>query len=144
MERAHDGGIAQLLRFLVAYRLLFYVGGLIAMSLPLGLVWLFDVTIPSPIRLTIVGVSFGLILATYLAERRVGLDHVDPQTGAPRETYSLRLRISVLLAIVGIAVGVYSVLSGRRFLGVLFLGGALLFFQVAYRSDRTDDGADDA
>lgn len=129
-----------LFRFLVAYRLLFYLGALVAMSLPLGLVWLFDVHLPPAARTTIVGVSFGVILLTYLAERRVGLDHVDPRTGAPTETYSHRMRASVVLGIVGIAAGVYLLLDERHAVGFLFLAGALLFFQLAYRSELARRG----
>lgn len=125
----------RLFRFLVSYRLLFYLGALIAMSLPLGLAWLFDVQLASAARTTIVAVSFGVILATYLAERRVGLDHVDPQTGVPTESYSTVMRVSVLLFIVGIAAGIYFVLASRLLIGLLFLVGAIFFLQLAYRSE---------
>lgn len=131
----------RLLRFLVAYRLLFYLGALVAMSLPLGLAWLFDVELPPAARTTIVGVSFAVIVATYLAERRVGLDHVDPRTGAPTEEYSTRMRVSFVLAIGGVAAGVYFALSARPVVGVLFLLGALLFFQMAYRSTLDAEGS---
>lgn len=136
MAETRDDRFGVLFRFLVAYRLLFYLGGLIAMSLPLGLAWLYDLELPSAARMTIVTVSFGVILLTYLAERRVGLGHVDPHTGEPTESYSLRLRASVVLAIIGIAAGVYLVLDGRPAAGLLFVGGALLFFQLAYRNER--------
>lgn len=130
-----------LFRFLVAYRLLFYLGGLVVMSVPLLVEWASDASVPQTARNTIVAVSFGAILLTYVAERRVGLDHVDPATGAPREPYSRRAWVSVVLAIAGIAVGVYLVLERDTAMGVLFLVGALLFFQLAYRAERPDDEA---
>lgn len=134
-------GLDHLLRFLVAYRLLLYLGALVAMSLPLGLAWLFGVELEAPARTTVVAVSFGVILATYFAERRVGLDHVDPRTGNAAESYSTRMQVSVLLAVVGVAVGTYFVLDARPLVGLLFLTGAVLFFQLASRSTtETEEG----
>ncbi|MFB6161469.1 MAG: hypothetical protein ABEJ61_09885 [Haloferacaceae archaeon] len=141
--RTHAGDPALLFRLLVAYRLLFYLGGLLAMSAPLVVAWTFGVELPRPVRTTVVAVSFVVILLTYLAERRVGLDHVDPATGAPTERYSARLRASVVLAIVGVALGVYLLLRGRVPAALLFVGGALLFFQLAYRSEGATEGTGD-
>lgn len=134
-QRHPDRGLDHLARFLVAYRLLLYLGGLVAISLPLLLTWAFDTTLSPAARSTVVGVSFAVLVVTYLAERRVGLDHVDPVTGTPRETYSLRLRASLVLAIGGVALGAYLLLVGRWGMGVLFLLGAMLFFQLAYRAE---------
>lgn len=134
-SRTDAGALGFLFRFLVAYRILFYLGGLLVMSVPIGAAWILDVVLEEAVRTTIVVVSFGVILLTYIAERRVGLDHVDPATGAPREPYSRQAWASVMLAIVGIAVGVYLVLERNTAMGVLFLVGALLFFQLAYRAE---------
>lgn len=136
--RSDPSGLAFVARFLVAYRLLFYLGGLLTMSIPIVAAWTFDVIFPEAARTAIVGVSFAVLLATYLAERRVGLEPIDPVTGSPRDTYSLRLRASVVLALVGLAVGVYLVLAGSPAPGILFLGGALLFFQLAYRAEQRE------
>lgn len=141
MSQTGKGSPALLFRFLAAHRLAFYVGGLIAISLPIGLVWMFDYELPPAARTAIVGVSFGVIVLTYVAERRVGLEHAGARTGETPESYSTRLKASVALAIVGIAVGVYLLLGHDRIVGALFLVGALLFFQVAYRSER-DAGAE--
>lgn len=138
--RPSGGGLAFVARFLVAYRLLFYLGGLLAISTPLGLAWVFDIELAPAARTAIVGVSFAVLLATYLAERRVGLNHVDPATGAPREAYSLRLRVSVVLALAGLAIGTFLLLDGRPGPGLLFGAGALLFFQLAYRAERGGEG----
>jgi len=128
------GGLDRLFRFLVAYRLLLYLGGLIAISLPLGLAWLFDVELQPAARTAVVGVSFAVILLTYLAERRVGLDHTD-EYGEPTESYSLRTRATFVLALAGVAATVYFLARGRIGAGLLFLGGALLFAGIAYRSE---------
>ncbi|MEF8791495.1 MAG: hypothetical protein V5A61_15320 [Haloarculaceae archaeon] len=132
------GGLDPLFRFLVAYRLVLYLGGLIAISLPLGLAWLFDVELSAAARTAVVGVSFAVILLTYLAERRVGLDHTD-EYGEPTESYSVRMRATFLLSLLGVAVGVYFLARGRVGAGLLFLGGAFLFAGMAYRreGDRT-------
>lgn len=132
-------GPAQVLRLLVAYRLLFYLGALIALSLPLGLAWLFDVHLQPATRSSVVAVSLGVILATYLSERQVGLDHVDPRTGAATESYPLRMRVSVVFAIVGVAASVYFLLSARPGVGLLFLLGAVLFVQLATRSADAEE-----
>lgn len=139
-SRTLPGNPELLFRLLVAYRLLFYLGGLLAMSAPLLAAWAFGVEVAQPVRTTVVTVSFGVILLTYLAERRVGLDHVDPATGAPKEQYSTQLRASVVLAIVGIALGVYFLLRGNLPATLLFVGGAFLFFQRAYRGEGTTEG----
>jgi hypothetical protein len=133
------GGLEPLLRFLVAYRLVLYLGGLIAISLPLGLAWVFDVELSPAARTAVVGVSFAVILLTYFAERRVGLDHTD-EYGEPTESYSVRLRVMFVLSLVGIAVGVYFLARGRVGAGLLFLGGALLFGGMAYRGEGDDAG----
>lgn len=138
-HRQRGSGLDYVARFLVSYRLLFYLGGLVAISLPLILTWAFDITLAPAARTAVVTVSFGVLVVTYLAERRVGLDHVDPVTGSPREPYSLRMRVSFVLALLGIALGVYLLLDGSAAMGLLFLLGALLFFQLAYRADRRDD-----
>lgn len=137
-SRSRTTGLDYLLRFLVAYRILFYLGGLLAMSIPLLAAWVFDVEVPTSLRTTVVAVSFGVILVTYFAERRVGLDHVDPRTGESVERYSRRMRVSVLLSIVGIAAGVYLLLERNPVAGLVFIAGAFLFFQIAYRSDRPE------
>lgn len=139
--RTDASALGFLLGFLAAYRLLFYLGGLLVMSVPLVAAWAFNVTFPEAARTAIVGVSFAAILLTYVAERRVGLEHVDPATGAPRELYSRRAWMSVVLAIVGVAVGVYLLLARRAAMGLLFLAGALLFFQLAYRAERSGEEA---
>lgn len=127
-----------LARFLVAYRVLLYLGALLAMSAPLFAAHAFHVSLPQSVRRTVVAVSFAVLVLTYLAERRVGLDHVDPATGAPRERYSRRIRFSVVLAIAGVAVGLYLVFERNVAAGLFFLGGSMLFFQQAFRAERGD------
>ncbi len=132
-------GLDPLFRMLVAYRLVLYLGGLIAISLPLGLAWVFDVELPPAVRTAVVGVSFAVILLTYLAERRVGLDQAGP-AGESTESYSVRMRAAFLLALVGVAVGVYFLARGRLGVGLLFLGGAFLFGGMASRTERQGEG----
>lgn len=136
MARTSDDESELLFRFLVAHRILIYVGALIAISMPLGLAWAFDYELSPGARTAVVGVSMGVIVLTYLAERRVGLEHGGPETGSTAESYSTRLQASIALAIVGIAAGVYVFLEHDEVAGLLFLVGALFFFQLAYRSER--------
>lgn len=127
-----------MLRLLVAYRLLIYLAGLIAVGSPLVLAQVFGVTLSPAARTTVVVVSLAAMIATYLAERRVGLDHVDDRTGEATESYPLRMRAAVAAAVVGLAVGVYVALEMNPFYGLLFVGGAYLFAYIAYRGG---DGA---
>jgi hypothetical protein len=132
---ASTRGVDELLRLLVAYRLLVYLGGLIAIGTPLALAVAFGVEVSTEARYAIVTASLGLMVATYVGERRVGLDHVDDRTGEPEESYPLGMRAAVLLAVVGVAVGVYLALRGSPIRGLLFVAGALLFAQFAYSHD---------
>jgi hypothetical protein len=140
MARTSDGGAQLLFRFLVAHRILIYVGALIAISMPLGLAWAFDYEVSPGARTAVVAVSMGVILLTYFAERRVGLDNVGSGPGDVDESYSTRLQASVFLAIVGIAAGIYLFLEYDEIAGLVFLAGALFFFQAAYRQERKREG----
>ncbi len=117
------------IRFLAAHRLSIYLGGLIAILLPRILRIAADITLAPLTRTVIVVGSLLLMVVTYLAERQArGDDGTDPAT----EDYSTRTRVLVGLAVVGLALGVYLAFEGRPLFGLLFLGGALLFFRIAY------------
>ncbi|MFB6196150.1 MAG: hypothetical protein ABEI80_08250 [Haloplanus sp.] len=124
-----------LLRFLVTYRLLVYLGGLIAIGVPLLLQRLYGVQLSQGARTAIVVVSLGVMIVTYLAERRVGQDHIDERTGQSTESYSTRLRVSVATAIVGLAIGIYVTLEVDPLAGALFITGAFLFAYMGYRTE---------
>jgi hypothetical protein len=83
-------------------------------------------------------VSLGLMIVTYIGERRVGREHIDSRTGESTESYSLRLRASVATAIVGLAIGIYVVMEVNAFTGALFMIGAALFAFVGYRTEGGD------
>lgn len=132
-------GTHGLFRFLVDYRLWLYFAALFAMSLPLGLVWLYNIEISTAARTTIVAVSFAVILVTYLAERRVGLSHDTATADASGPAYPLRMRAGVVLAILGVAGGVFFALDGRPLVGLMFGVGAVFFLQMAYQSDNVGE-----
>lgn len=134
--------LAPLFRFLVAYRIVVYLGGLTVIGVPLLLQRAFDVAVPSSARTALVTVSLALMVVTYLAERRVGYGHVDPQTGESKESYSLRLRLSVAVAVVGVAVGIYVALEVNFVAGLLFVAGAYLFGYLGYRGELDAEGDD--
>jgi len=126
-----------LLRFLVAYRLFVYLGGLIAIGIPLALQRAFEMELSPGARTAIVVVSLGVMIVTYIGERRVGRDHAEAGTGAddPTESYSLRLRASVATAVLGLAIGIYVFLEVSRTAGVFFILGAVLFAYMGYRTE---------
>ena len=116
-------------QFLAAHRLSIYLGGLIAILLPRILRTVSGVSLAPVTRTVIVFGSLLLMVVTYLAERQVR--RADGESIAT-DTYSLQTRVLVGLAVVGLALGVYLALEGRPLIGLLFLGGALLFLRMAY------------
>jgi hypothetical protein len=131
-----------LFRVLVAYRMLVYLGGLIAIGTPLALRRVADITLSPGARTAIVIVSLGLMILTYIGERRVGREGDRPaERRKPGERYSFRLRASIALAALGIAVGIYVALEVNRIAGLLFIVGAYFFGYMGYRTEEgTDHG----
>jgi hypothetical protein len=125
------------LRFLVAYRLFIYLGGLIAIGIPLALQRAYGMELSPGARTAIVVVSLGLMIVTYIGERRVGRDHASAGTGVEgsAESYSLRLRASIATAVVGLAVGIYVVMEINPLTGAFFVLGAFLFAYMGYRTE---------
>lgn len=126
-----------LFRFLVAYRMFVYLGGLIAIGIPLALQRAFGTELSPGARTAIVVVSLGLMIVTYIGERRVGRDHAESGTGVEgaSESYSFRLRVSIATAVVGVAVGIYVFLEVGRAAGAFFIIGAFLFAYMGYRTE---------
>jgi hypothetical protein len=119
--------------------MLVYLGGLIAIGTPLALRRVADVELSPGARTAIVAVSLGLMIVTYIGERRVGHGHLD-RTGGPSESYSVRLRAAIAMAVVGIAVGIYVLMEVSLFAGLLFIVGAYLFAYMGYRTEGANDG----
>lgn len=127
------GGLDGLFQLLVSYRLLVYLLGTIAIGTPLFLAVGLGIEVSAAARTTIVVVSLGLMILTYVGERRLGLGNGDEhQPGDRADEYSFRTRATVAMAVVGIAVGVYLVLAGDPIIGLVFVGGAFLFARLAY------------
>jgi hypothetical protein len=137
-----DRGFGTLFRFLVAYRLFVYLGGLVAIGIPLALQRAFGTELSPGARTAIVVASLTLMVVTYIGERRVGRDHAEAGTGVEgsAESYSLRLRASVATAVLGLAIGVYAVLEVSWAAGAFFIIGAFLFAYMGYRTEL--EGAD--
>jgi len=133
--QSSDRAFGTLLRFLVTYRLFVYLGGLIAIGIPLLLQRAYGTELSPGARTAIVVVSLGVMIVTYLAERRVGQGHIDSRTGEATESYSLRLRASVATAVVGLAIGIYVVMEVNVLTGSLFILGAFLFAYMGYRTE---------
>lgn len=135
-----DRPFGTLFRFLVTYRLFVYLGGLIAIGVPLLIQRAYGTHLSPGARTAIVFVSLGVMIVTYIAERRVGHGHIDEQTGKSTESYSLRLRITLATAVIGLAIGVYAVMEINIPTGALFIIGAFLFAYIGYRKEV--EGAD--
>lgn len=136
MTQTESSGLDTLFRFLVSYRLLIYFGGLFLIAVPL-VAKPFGITVPGTARTVVVVVVLAVMVLTYLGERRVGV----PESGTEptRETYPRKMRLMLVLAFVGIAVGVYVALEVNMLTGLLFIAGAYLFGYMGYRSGLEDD-----
>lgn len=142
-SRAETSDLEDLFRLLVAYRLFVYLGGLIAIGAPLVVQRVFEIEVSPTARWVIVVVSLGLMVLTYVGERRVGHGHVDERTGEPKEPYSLRTRLTLVGSIVGIAVGIYAAVEVNLLVGGLFVLGSVMFGRVVYRNRRREEGLED-
>lgn len=134
-------GTHVLIRFFATYRLFFYLGGLIIMSIPLGLSWVYDIEVSGAIRTVIVAMSFTVIVATYIAERQYERLRRMPNAELPSDPLPLRQRIGLFLSLGGLAAGIYMVLTDELGLALVFLAGSGLFFQQVTK--RSGDSGED-
>lgn len=117
---------------LVAHRLVVYVGGLLVIA-SLSLVTQAGVSLPPEARTTVWVVALAVMVATYVGERWLAGSEGGIATVANgKATYSLRTRFAALMTVAGVAVGVYVLLAVDLALGLLFVGGALLFARIAF------------
>ncbi|WP_254535136.1 hypothetical protein [Halomarina litorea] len=129
---------ARALGLLVAHRLVVYLGGLLVIA-ALSLASRTGVAVPVEARTAVVVVALGLMVLTYVGERRFqgregGIDTV----GNGRATYSWRTRFAAVMTILGIAAGIYVLLAVDLALGLLFVAGALLFARVAFGGEEVE------
>ena len=139
-----SSGPNSFLRLLVAYRFFVYVGGLVVLGLPL-LLSMADVAVPQAARTVLTVAVLVAMVLTYVGERRVGHDHIDPRTGTATEHYPLKMRAIVALAGIGIALGVYVAIEVNVLTGLVFVLGAYFFGYLAYRGGFDgEDGGENA
>lgn len=146
-------------RVLSTYSLHVYAVGLVVIVASRLVEGNLEIPFPRQLRQAIVVVTLAVMVVTYLAERRFARgrsgggedtgdgdrpgDGDDAGTngadGAPE--HSLYARVSMALAAVGVAVGIYVAVALERLLvGGLFILGAYLFVHMAYRHEG--DGGD--
>lgn len=145
-----------LVHLLAEHSMFIYLVGLVAIGIPLVLAQLFDVELGPTARYVIVGTSLAVMIAAYVAERRVGFDAGagvnagasasaaagDAGAGtAGRREYPLRTRLGFPAAILGFAVGLYVAIEVNLVFGAIFMIGGSLFLRLAYKDlDEEDDG----
>ncbi len=138
------GGVDALSRLLVAYRLPIYLGGLAVIGAPLAVAAAFDVAVPASVRTAVVVASLAVMVATYVAERRVGVESSRGSDagagGDEREEYPLAMRAAVALSVLGLAAGVYVGLERNLASGLVFVVGAYLFAYLGYKVLGREDG----
>lgn len=173
-SRTESSGYDALLWWLVRYRLVIYLGGLIAIATPRLLRAVSDVELGPTVRTAIVVVALAAMILTYVGERRVsagaprgnatrprrsdarssgsgtpergaetGTEPDGEPTGSSAGTlqYSRRTRVIFAAGLVGVVFGTYVALEVSVPAGLLFVFGAILFAQSAYRRER--DGTED-
>ncbi|HET7325503.1 MAG TPA: hypothetical protein VFJ06_14340 [Halococcus sp.] len=138
-SRTQQGGLTPLFQLLVTYRLLVYFGGLFVIGLPL-LFGALGIEFPGTARTVIVFITLAVMVLTYLGERRVGFP--DSRSETTTQDYPLKMRLTLAVALVGIAVGVYVALTVNTFTGLLFIAGAYFFGYMGYRGGL-DEEADE-
>ena len=133
-------GATALLRVLVDYRFVVYLGGLAAIVAPTLLEYA-DVSVALSTRRLVVGIALAAMVVTYLGERRfVHGDQGDDRERPQGVSFGWRTRLALVGAIAGIALGVYVALAVDLLYGVVFVVGAYLFAQLAVRSWGERDG----
>lgn len=134
--------LRRLARGLSERRLFAYAVGLAVVTFPRAAESL-GVTVGSTVRTLFLVLGLGLMVTTYVAELWVGFSSNPGDSGSDVEGgYSTRARLLIAFAGIGIAIGVYVALTVDRFTGLLFVGGALLIGQHAFRHGRGDDEAE--
>lgn len=146
--RTDRSGLETLVRSLVAHRAVVYGGGLIAIGLPRALRTAAGIEVATPLRTLLVVASLGLMILTYLGERSADTKDAEPTASgatpaATSETesgtgYSRRTRTTVAIGLVGIAIGIYVAIEVDTLVGLLFIGGGLLFGRSAYRGETEE------
>lgn len=137
------GRIDAVSRLLVAYRLQIYLGGLLAIGAPVVAASAFGVAVPPAVRTAIVVASLGIMVLTYVAERRVGVaESREGEGGARTEEYPLAVRVAVALSVLGVAAGVYVGLERNLAAGLVFVIGAYLFASLGYKVLGRGTGSD--
>lgn len=129
-------GLETLVRSLVAHRAVVYGGGLLAIGLPRALRTAAGIEVATPLRTLLVVASLGLMILTYLGERSADTEDAEPT--ASGTGYSRRTRTTVAIGLVGIAIGIYVAIEVDTLVGLLFIGGGLLFGRSAYRGETEE------
>lgn len=138
-----------LAKLLVTYRMTIYLGGIAILGIPLVLHSVAGVTVSTSGRAALTVSVLALMIATYIAELTVDEgDSDDDGTAASASTgstsdvdggYPLRTRVSVAMAAIGLAIGVYIGLEESALAGLVFVAGAYFFAYLAYEGTGEDE-----
>lgn len=148
-----SSGFGNFLRWLAAHRLAIYAAGLLAIATPRLLRATADIGLGPTLRTAIVVVSLGVMILTYIGEQRnpdPAASQDDPsgtgsepdratataEASGERPRYSRRTRAIFAAGIIGVVSGIYVALEVSVPAGLLFVFGAILFVQSAYRRER--------
>ena len=123
-----------LLGLLVRYRIPIYFGGLFILGLPL-LLQALEIGTSGTTRTLLVILVLSVMVLTYLAERRLGIDTPQSNQSQPdsaTETYSFKARALFVVAILGLGAGLYVALQVDLLFGIVIAIGAYLLGYVTY------------
>ncbi|WP_227378903.1 hypothetical protein [Haladaptatus halobius] len=162
-SQGQSRGDADLLHFLTVHRVAVYLGGLVAIFSP-TLLEKSGVVVSSSMRTVIVLASLVIMVTTYVGERRfvhgrtdenaatvdstehferVGRERGDDaemsgdatDSATASTTYPRRTRLTVALAVAGLAVGFYVAVEVSPVAGIAFVAGAYFFGYFAFRGE---------
>lgn len=143
MATTTEGWFDNLLRFLGTYSAGIYLAGVLVISIPLILAWVFDYEASSTTRFVLVGASLTVMIFAYVGERRFGIpEEDDRRTGATPRDYSLRTRALVAVAVLGLGLGIYAALEINLLVGGVFFVGSYLFTRLAFRAESPSGAAE--
>lgn len=135
-----DGWISNLLQFFAAYSDVIYIAGVLVISIPVVLAWVFEIFVSSTVRFMVVGASLSVMILAYIGERRARFPDAEKSLDERKREYSTRTRLLVAGAVLGLGLGIYSAIEINLLVGGVFFIGAYLFTRLAFNSTEDTQG----
>lgn len=133
MAAKSSGWINDFFRFLATYSAVIYLAGLLVISIPVTLAWVFEIVVSPTTRYVIVGASLSVMVLAYIGERRARFPDTDKSLEQRKTDYSRRTRVLVAAAVLGLGLGIYAAIEINFFIAGIFFVGAYFFTRMAFK-----------